>query len=129
MTGVTIISERMIPASEELVKGNPLSGIVVGVVFLIIVCGIIYAGTLAIREFWRESKIVASLGIILVLSGIGLFFDYGETFYRDYILGRPLQEEYVEYTIEVSSDIDFNELFDKYYVISSKENIFIVKEK
>ena len=106
MSDITILS------SEPVMSANPL-----GVILTFIGIGIMFSSIILLFIINKSTipMIVVSIGACLSLGGLGLTC-------IDQV------EDYVQYSVLISDDANFKEIYEKYEILEVKGEIYEIKE-
>lgn len=107
MNGITIL------ASESVMIPHPAGFIMSMIGIFLMVFSVFF---LAITEETKKALIIAAVGCVVAFSGV--------------IFSATIEvEDYVEHKILISEEVNFKDVYNKYEILETEGDIFVVKER
>lgn len=107
MDGVTIL------ASKSVMIPHP-AGFIISIIGIILMAFSVFF--LAITKELKKALIIAAIGCVVAFSGI--------------IFSATIEvEDYVEHKILISEEVNFKDVYNKYEILETEGDIFVVKER
>lgn len=107
MSGITIL------ASESVMVPHP-AGFIFAVIGLILMLFSVFF--LAITDETRKAIMIAAVGCIVAFGGL--------------IFSCTVKvEDYIEHKILISEEVSFKEVYNKYEILETEGDLFVVKER